>query len=151
MKTLTFAALLLCVAHSSAQNDDTLQNPSAIPSTEFVAYHKTAGEQPIILGDALGQRVLLKDYVLPIYFGYPTRSYRILGAVITHGSSHGDESEAPRPVIMRSIAAAAKLHGAEAVIMLRLTAADRLVEDADGRPWIVAKAIAISWRRPNDS
>ena len=152
MKTFLLSVVSVgsCAISSFSQNNDgTIHDPSPIPSTEFIAYHKTEGEQPIVIGDSEG-RALLKEYALPVYFGYPTRSYRIVGAVITHGSTRSEE-ELPRARVLRSIVAAAKLHGAEAVIMLRLTDEDRLKVRPNGEPWIVAKAIAVRWRRPNDS
>jgi hypothetical protein len=121
---------------------------ASAPNTEFIAHRP--GAAPIIIGDPWGLQADLKTYALPVYFGYPIRSYRIIGTVIAHGASEPDEF-VPRPEAIRSIVSTAKAHDAEAVIMIRLTESDRLATDADGNPWILAKAIAITWRMDGGS
>jgi hypothetical protein len=113
--------------------------------TEWIVW---TGPQEIILGTS--QRRDLRSFIVPVYFGCPTRSYRIIGMVVEHGAIKA-ESEG-RTAVVRSLAASAKAHGAEAILIQPLTSEIRAVIQARyPDESFYAFALAVRWRRPNDS
>lgn len=126
MKTFaTFAAFCsICLGSAFAQIRET---PG--PSTEFIAY---TGAQNLMMEV---NPEFVPGFAVPIYFGRPDRPVIIIGHVIVH---HPPEKPAPtRSEVMRAAAVAAKLHGAQAIILLLLPEQD---------PEIFMAAVAIKWR-----
>jgi hypothetical protein len=135
---LATAICELCV--SSAFAGQTLPQ-----GTEWIVW---TGPQQIILGTS--QRPDLKSFAVPVYFGNPVRSYRIIGMVVEHGATKA-EAEG-RSGVVQSLASAAKGHGAEAILIQPLTSEIRAVVQANyPDESFYAFALAVRWRRPNDS
>jgi hypothetical protein len=109
---------------------------------EFVSYR---GPQRIVLGNGRVDRT----YVIPVYFGYPTKSYRISGWLISHRADDG-QPEVSDAEVLQALTRAGKLHGADAIIMLPTSEKGGWLSAAPpDKAWVLAHAFAITWRKPD--
>ena len=140
MKTFSIAAILcvLGVSFALAQSG-TIKNPDPQPSAEFVRYHG-----PQLSLTARGAKID-RRFPLPVYFGLPARPYQIIGSVIIHGTTRADPID--EALALRSAVMAAKLHGADAIVMQPLSERARRAMWGKG-PEIFAHAAAIKWGVP---
>lgn len=79
-------------------------------TTEFIPYR--GPQSPDFKG--VPNAVMRAGFVVPVYLGYPDRSYEILGCVCIH---RPPRSKDPRNAAIKSLAAAARLHGADAMLL----------------------------------
>lgn len=143
MKRLYIFALFaaFCASSAFAECDGTIYNPCAQPAVEFAPYR---GAQKIVLGNGRVDRT----YSIPVYFGYPIRSYHITGWLITHGEADRVRSqETVEAETLRQMARAAKLHGADAVILMPMSDRVRGLKDGFDKPSVFAYGLAITWRK----
>lgn len=102
-------------------------------ATEFIRYYGPQQRYRIDLAAKPN-----RSFAVPVYFTYPERECHVLGFIHEHGSHKGDAGA------LRSMAVAAKIHGADAIVMRPLTDEMRGAMQGD-QPAIFAHAVAIKW------
>lgn len=124
MRTLKWLSVCVCVTSAFAD------------STEWVAFR-----EPKPRGPDIGQpRYVERRFALLVYFGTPDRPYELLGQIYVHES----EPAGTREQILRGVVAAARNHGADAVLVAPIT---EVAQAAMARDGVVFYAIAVKWKR----
>jgi hypothetical protein len=83
------------------------------PSTEFVPYVSGVSQTPLLPIVSI-PKLLPPRYWVPVYIGGPDRVYDIVGTVYIYRVPGVDD---PREASIKSAAAAAKAHGADALLL----------------------------------
>ena len=125
-----------------ARQRDAAEMPVA-PNTEYKTWR---GPLRAYLGKG-GSKPNL-SYAVPVYFEYPARHYYVIGVVVEHGAQSGYK-QITEAAALRSMARAAQIRGADAIVLRPLTPEVRAQTNSmSKRPWVFAYAAAIKFGKP---
>jgi hypothetical protein len=138
MKTFPIVVILCVLCASSAYSE---KQPTGSTGVEWQNWSEPPNH-PHRLGP--GDKVD-RSQAVPVYWCLPEREYYVIGVVTQHGD--GWAKEAGEAKVIQAMARAAKIRGADAIIMLPLVDHVRNLTQGN-QPFVYAWATAIKWGKP---
>jgi hypothetical protein len=111
--------------------------------TEFTSFHSTAPDS--FQSPQRDDARVVSAYAVPIYFGLPPRNWRPIGHVTVYVDKLDNLVET-RPIALRSIAAAARAHKADAVIIEWLSPQAMEQMNTGSKRHVLTVANVIRWK-----